>query len=87
VAALWGLAGGAVAWALARLWSQPQLALAVLAAMPLVLVMSAVLGTVVPLLLWRVGVDPALARRPVITVAAALAALPVYAVFAQWAVR
>lgn len=86
VAALWGLAGGVVAWSLARLWAQPRLALAMLAAMPLVLVVSAVLGTLVPLLLWRVGVDPALARRPVITVVATLAALPVYALFAQWAV-
>ena len=86
VAALWGIGGGLVSWALARLWSQSHLGLVMFAAMPVVLVISAVLGTLIPLALWRVGVDPALARRPVITVVATLASLPIYALFAQWAV-
>lgn len=86
VAALWGIGGGLVSWSLARLWSQSHLGLVMFAAMPVVLVVSAGLGTLVPLALWRAGIDPALARRPVITVAATLVSLPIYALFAHWAV-
>jgi magnesium transporter len=62
----------------------PGLALVVALAMFLIVLVSNLIGVTVPLLLTRVGVDPAVASSPLITSVADISGLLIYFGLATW---
>jgi len=78
VALLWGIIGGAVAALFTWLWGQPALSSALLVATPLSLLIAASLGSTLPLALWKLRIDPALALRPLISILTAVCGLAIY---------
>ena len=78
VGAMIGTTMGASVWLLGLLQGGGQVALVVALAMFLIVFVSNLIGTTVPLLLTRVGIDPAVASTPLITSVADIAGLIIY---------
>jgi len=74
----WGVSGGLVSGLLALIWGEGRVALALALSLPAAAVVAVVLGLLLPLLLWRVRLDPALALRPMMALAALLTGIPLY---------
>ena len=78
VGAMLGMTMGASVWFLGLFRGGGQVALVVALAMFLIVFVSNLIGTMVPLLLTRVGIDPAVASTPLITSVADIAGLIIY---------
>ena len=78
VGAMLGMTMGASVWLLGLFQGGGQVALVVALAMFLIVLVSNLIGTMVPLLLTRVGIDPAVASSPLITSVADIAGLIIY---------
>ena len=76
--AILGAMMGIAAWFLGIVEGTPQVALVVGLAMFVVVVVSNLIGVAIPMLLTRVGIDPAVASSPLITSIADVAGLLIY---------
>jgi magnesium transporter len=84
VGAVLGLTMGLAAWLLGLLEGTGSVAIVIGLAMFLVVLVSNLIGVVVPLLLTRAGIDPAVASSPLITSIADISGLVIYFAIATW---
>jgi magnesium transporter len=84
VGATLGLTLAAAAWLLGLFEGTPQVAVVVAIAMFLIVLVSNLIGVVVPLALTRFGIDPAVASSPLITSMADVSGLLIYFATASW---
>ena len=84
VGAILGITMGLAAWLLGLLEGTGQVAVVVGVSMFLIVLVSNMIGVVVPLLLTRLGIDPAVASSPLITSVADVSGLLIYFVIASW---
>lgn len=84
VAILNGLVVGLIAGAYTFIIGEPRLFFVVAASLLAVVLLASFMGTVTPLLLNRIGINPAVASGPFITTANDLIGIGVYFLIAQW---
>jgi magnesium transporter len=84
VSGLLGLAMAAAVWILAFFRAGADVAAVVALTMGLVVIVGSTIGTVLPLLLRRIGFDPAVASGPLITSLADIAGVLIYFTLATW---
>ena len=84
VGAILGATMGLSAWLLGLIQGNAEVAVVVAIAMFLIVLVSNLIGVVVPFLLTRIGIDPAVASSPLITSVADIAGLTIYFAIATW---
>ena len=84
VGAILGATMGLSAWLLGLIQGNAEVAVVVAMAMFLIVLVSNLIGVVVPFLLTRIGIDPAVASSPLITSVADIAGLTIYFAIATW---
>ena len=84
VGAILGATMGLSAWLLGLIQGDREVAIVVALAMFLIVVASNLIGVLVPFLLTRLGIDPAVASSPLITSVADIAGLAIYFAIASW---
>ena len=87
VGAILGATMGLSAWLLGLFQGGTEVAIVVALAMFLIVLVSNLIGVIVPLLLTRVGIDPAVASSPLITSVADIAGLLIYFAIASWVLQ
>ena len=87
VGAALGATMAVAAWMLGLFQGGAQVAVVVAVAMFAIVLVSNLIGVVVPLLLTRVGIDPAVASSPLITSVADIAGLAIYFAIASWVLQ
>ncbi len=87
VGAILGATMGLSAWLLGLFQGGTEVAIVVALAMFLIVLVSNLIGVIVPLLLTRVGTDPAVASSPLITSVADIAGLLIYFAIASWVLQ
>lgn len=87
VGAILGATMGLSALLLGLVQGGTEVAIVVALAMFLIVLVSNLIGVIVPLLLTRVGIDPAVASSPLITSVADIAGLAIYFAIASWVLQ
>ena len=87
VGAALGATMAVAAWMLGLFQGGAQVAVVVAVAMFAIVLVSNLIGVIVPLLLTRVGIDPAVASSPLITSVADIAGLAIYFAIASWVLQ
>ena len=87
VGAILGATMALSAWLLGLFQGGTEVAIVVALAMFLIVLVSNLIGVIVPLLLTRVGIDPAVASSPLITSVADIAGLAIYFAIASWVLQ